>query len=269
MTHRIRFLGVLLILLGAVLALPAPSAAAVCNKNAGSIHQMRYVSHLLNAEMTYSIYLPSCYAQSTRHYPVIYLLHGSGSDDTHWLQLGLADTLDMGIRTHKYPPMVVVLPNGGDSAETNLFDETSWANVFLTELLPHVEQTYRVSTQASRRAIGGISRGGFWAYHIALSNPKLFSAVGGHSAVFSPTIAPPQHNPIWLVVTAKEIDTVRFWLDRSVNDISGPTMNTVAQSMQQRGLTLEYNVYRTGSHNNDYWASHLEDYLQFYSAKWH
>src|SRR5260221_14557081 len=135
--------------------------------------------------------------------------------------------------------------------------------------MPYVESNYRVATQAERRPIGSISRGGFWAYHIALTHPSLFSIVGGHSAVFTPVNAGPKFNPITLVVTAKEIDNIRFWLDRAVQDYSGPTMNTVAIYMHNRGLDLEYKVYKKGNHNNDYWASHVKDYLEFYTATWH
>lgn len=53
-------------------------------------------------------------------------------------------------------------------------------NVFLTEFMPLLESTYRVDT--AQRAIGGISRGGSWAYEIAFRHPQLFRAVGGHSA---------------------------------------------------------------------------------------
>src|SRR5258707_14669846 len=209
-SRALRLLPILAIMLFfATVAIPVSATADEkdqCEEPTGIIEDTTYTSDLLGKQMVYSIYMPPCYDTSEDTYPVLYLMHGSDSDNKLWLDLGVAEALDDGIRNGDYPPIVVVMPDGDNIANVNTFVGASWANIFVSELMPDVESNYRVATQAERRAIGGISRGGFWAYHIALTHPSLFSIVGGHSAVFTPVNAGPKFNPITLVVTAKEID---------------------------------------------------------------
>jgi enterochelin esterase-like enzyme len=272
MRYRFYYLTLICVLLGASL-LSAKSIVAqtpnACSAMNGTVEHHFYHSDLRRKDFSYSIYLPPCYKSSDDPYPVLYLMHGTNEDDKHWLDLGLAILLDKKIQSGKIAPLIAVFPNGSDLAELNSFDDYSWAGVFLNELTPTIEHNYRVSTLAEQRAIGGISRGGFWAYHIALMHPSMFSAVGGHSAVFTPNYVPQKFNPLWLVVTAKDTQKIRFWLDRAAIDVSGPTMNTMAATMKTRKLNLTYKIYKNGNHNNAYWSDHLEDYLEFYTANWH
>jgi enterochelin esterase-like enzyme len=238
-----------------------------CGESAGEILRNTFTSKLRNEDFVYSIYLPPCYETSDAIYPVLYLMHGSDSDDRLWIRLGMIGAINKGIKEGTLPPFVLVLPYGGNIANVNTFRAQSWGGVFVNELMPEVESKYRVSKEADLRAIGGISRGGFWAYQIALSNPALFGIVGGHSAVFTPENAIPQYNPLSLVITAKDIEPIRFWLDRGKDDWYGSGMELMVQTIKKRGLLLEYNVH-PGTHNNAYWSAHIEGYLKFYTASW-
>lgn len=140
---------------------------------------------------------------------------------------------------------------------------------FIDQLLPLVEGSYRVDGRRENRAIGGISRGGFWAYHIGLRYPELFSAIGGHSAFFDRYHAPADSNPLDLALNAPDIERMRLWLDRGMNDYAAPGLDMMDQRLRQRGIPYQYTIYPTGEHNNAYWSGHVADYIQFYSALWH
>lgn len=240
-----------------------------CELVQGSVQQQTYASSLLEVTMRYSVYLPPCYAQTRQEYPVIYLMHGSNSDDTHWLSLGLTATLDAAIVRGQLPPMIVVLPYGDWIANENRFDAAAWANVFLTELMPAAESRYRIAAEKATRAIGGISRGGFWAFNIALRHPDLFNAVGGHSAFFDDDHAPPDHNPLDLALNASGLDSLRIALDRGRDDYAAFYLDVMDQHLSERNLpNYTYTVYPQGEHNDAYWGSHLLQYLTFYSADW-
>ncbi len=243
-----------------------PSA---CEDTSGRVERREYASAILNETMVYSVYLPPCYDQTTNRYPVIYLMHGSASTDTHWLELGLDRALDSGILDGTLPPLIAVLPNGGWIANENQFGEVSWASVFLNELLPGAESAYRIDARRETRAIGGISRGGFWAFHIAFLHPNLFSAVGGHSAFFDEFHALPQDNPLNLAVDAPELGSLRIWLDRGRDDYAYLNLDLMNSRLSARSLAAyQYTIYPQGEHNNAYWSSHVAEYLRFYTALW-
>jgi poly-gamma-glutamate synthesis protein (capsule biosynthesis protein) len=244
------------------------SAQTFCDETGGRVEQPTYDSALLGQTMRYSVYLPPCYDTSRLHYPVIYLMHGSASDDTHWLNLGLLDAADRGILQYRLPPFVAVLPYGDWIANENWFNVSSWANVFLTELMPDAESHYRIDARRETRAIGGISRGGFWAFNIALLHPELFSILGGHSAFFDEHHAPPEQNPLDLALTAPNAETLRIALDRGHDDYAQVNLDLMHSRLTARGLAHTYTIYPEGQHEDRYWASHIAEYLQFYTADW-
>jgi enterochelin esterase-like enzyme len=252
-------------LLASLGAAPA-RAASGCHAQPGEAQRHTYDSAILGQPMTYSIYLPACYDGNTP-LPVLYLLHGSNGDDQQWLRLELAAALEHGLRLGYLPPMVVVLPDGGWVANENRFDNRSWASVFMQELLPAVEARYHVRQDAAGRAIGGLSRGGFWAYHLGLRYPKVFGAVGGHSAFFDPANAPPDANPLNLA--AAYDGQARLWLDRGRDDYAQYGLDLMSQRLVAAGIAHQYTVYPRGEHNADYWALHLPEYLAFYAESWH
>lgn len=223
-----------------------------------------YYSAWLGQEMVYTIVTPPCF-DVTKTYPTVYLMHGSNDDDGHWLRLGLVDELTTGIREGSLAEMIVVLPFGNNIANRNLFDTMSWNNIFLTELMPYVQAKYpAISTNPAQAAIGGISRGGFWAYQIGLRHPELFGSIGGHSAFFDLYHAEAVDNPLDLVLSQPDVPSQRLWLDRGMDDYAAPGLDIMNERMADRGLTHSYTIYPQGQHNNDYWGSHVRDYLNFY-----
>lgn len=256
--------------LALLLSLPflSSNASQTCGETAGAVERGSYRSSIAQTNMYYSVYTPPCYDQTTRAYPILYLMHGSNEDDGHWLRLGLKELLDAGISDGTLPPVIVALPFGEWIANRNQFDRVSWANVFLEEFMPLVEGAYRVDSRREARAVGGISRGGFWAFHLAFRHPNLFSSVGGHSAFFDDYHAPPAHNPLRLAQTAPDLDTLRIWLDRGRDDYARQNLDLMHERLRQRGIAHEYRLYPEGQHNNAYWRQHVLDYLRFYTAAW-
>src|SRR5262249_34405052 len=150
-------------------------------------------------------------------YPYAILMHGIDSDETEWTDdLKADEILD---NSQDLAPMILVMPNGGKLMPLNAFpDKPSWETVVVKELLPLLEREYCVGTTREYRAIGGISRGGFWAFEIAFTHPDLFSAVGGHSPFFSAEQAPPAVNPLNLARSLSPESAPRIWLDTTHDD---------------------------------------------------
>ncbi|MBZ0306978.1 MAG: hypothetical protein K8I82_12985, partial [Anaerolineae bacterium] len=222
-----------------------------CNESGGNLFESTFQSEISGGTVTYNIYLPACFFRFGRRYPYVILMHGSNYRYDQWADMGIKEVLDEGISEQTLPPMVVVMPDGGDYQENNIFAEDgSYEDIILKELIPDIEQTYCLWTDARGRAIGGISRGGFWAYSIGLRNPDEFSAIGGHSPWFVPNNAPNTHNPLALAEYAPRIESLRLYLDNSQNDTGGPNVVVFSNELSQRGIAHTYTINPTGGHNN-------------------
>lgn len=251
-----------------LLSVLAGQAQNNCQETTGTITREKYASFILGQDMYYSVYTPPCYDETDDDYPVLYLMHGSNEDDGHWVRLGLPEALDQQIANAEIPPLIVVLPFGNVIANRNRFDFVSWSNIFLEELMPHAEEKYRITTNPLRRGIGGISRGGFWAFSIGLNHPELFSVIGGHSGFFDLYHAPPEYNPLHLILDAPGIENMRFLIDRGKDDFAYEGLDIMGERMQERGVDYQYIVRPEGVHYNTYWRQHIREYVQFYAGDW-
>ncbi|MCA9914297.1 MAG: esterase family protein, partial [Anaerolineae bacterium] len=261
-------LGLATIITVLLLSLSSTQSHAQSCDQSGTVQRQQYQSYLLGQEMYYSVYLPPCYDASAEAYPVAYLMHGSNDDDGHWLRLGLQAELDPAILSGELPPFVVVMPFGNVIANRNRFDASSWGNIFLQELMPDAETHFNIARTQAGRVIGGISRGGFWAYQIDFRHPTLFSAVGGHSAFFDLYHAPEDQNPLDLALSANGLESMRLWLDYGADDFAAPGLDIMHQRLEERGLEHTFMQYAEGQHNNAYWSAHMGEYLHFYAAGW-
>jgi enterochelin esterase family protein len=135
------------------------------------------------------IYTPPGYEKDTKiKYPVLYLLHGTTDTEETWTKVGRANViLDNLIAQSKAKPMVIVMPYGRAYPVINKSSGSlrNWDNLqefkkdFLNNILPFVEQNYRVKTDKDSRAIAGFSGGGGTSLFLGLNNPVLFSWVCG------------------------------------------------------------------------------------------
>lgn len=143
-------------------------------------------SGILKAERKYSIYLPPGYEESDQSYPVLYLLHGSGDDHTGWVQFGQVQYIaDKAIAEGKAAHMIIVMPDANTERRGYFNDirgDFNYEDFFFKELIPHIEQTYRVRKERRYRAISGLSMGGGGTIFYSLHQPGMFAAAAPLSA---------------------------------------------------------------------------------------
>jgi enterochelin esterase-like enzyme len=246
---------------------PSPTSAPCLDESGQIIVFEEFDSEIAGRNMPYRVYVPPCYFQSQQRYPVVYLIHGAAKDDTHWQNLGVADTLDRGLSLDQYAPMIVVMPYGAGLLPSNDYPPAPSMETFLMEeLIPRVERDFCVWQDRDHRAIGGISRGGFWALSIGMRHPEFFGAVGGHSASLDTDITPPDFNPLDLARNAPFIDTLRVYLDNGANDPVRPEVELLSNYLVQQRVAHEYVINPLGEHTDAYWTAHMADYLTFYSG---
>lgn len=158
-----------------------------------------------------SVYFPPAYNDSTEtHYPVLYLLHGTGGDENAWPECGrVLQILDNMIAKGEVSPMIVVMPNcntnldsaPGYSPYKDTKDAVELANgnassmfgrfesTFVSEIVHFVDSAYRTIPDNSHRAIAGLSLGGMQTIYIAANNPGLFDYIGLFSAQTEPSFS--------------------------------------------------------------------------------
>ena len=253
-------------------ATPNIEEAFACDNPEGLVFDTTFYSDITGDEIEYRVYLPPCFYESAKRFPYVILFHGSSYNHTQWtvgaeIDQVLEEALLDG--AEDIAPMVLIMPNGGQSQELNNFEPgESWEDIVIGELIPAVESAFCVWNSSEGRAIGGISRGGFWAASIALRNPGLFTSFGGHSPSFYEDNAPSANNPLDLARAASPTIPLRIYLDIARADSGAENVGQFSTSLFSRSVDHTYNVSPSGGHNNEYWSSQARSYLEFYSEPW-
>ncbi|TDO24236.1 esterase [Pedobacter duraquae] len=155
----------------------------------GILQQIKYQSSELKKPRGMVVFLPPSYqSDQKRQFPVLYLRHGGGDNETSWTQAaGKADViLENLIAAQKAKPMLIVMTNGltdgtwaGGSTKAGVAQLEA---ELLRDVIPYMEKNYRVIPKKEARAIAGLSMGGGQAYLIGLKNLQTFNYVGEFSA---------------------------------------------------------------------------------------
>lgn len=256
-------------------------------------------SSILDMERKYALYLPPDYDTSERSYPVLYLLHGAGDDQTGWVQFGeVLHIADTAIREGRATPMIIVMPdaNTGRRGYWNDISGTwRYEDFFFEEFMPFVERTYRIKGEKRYRAVAGLSMGGQGTFTYALHRPDLFSSACPLSAATGPkspqelkerlhwygdedaTVSDATlesyyktYSALYLVETmpADSLKAVRWYIDCGDDDFLYEGNSLIHIAMRKREIPHEYRV-RDGAHNWTYWRDSLPDVLKFVSDAFH
>jgi enterochelin esterase-like enzyme len=166
---------------------------------AGRVERVEFDSQVTGGKRPASVYLPPGYS-ADKKYPVLYLLHGIGGNETHWPGPGSAGAiLDNLIAGDNAVPMIVIMPNGRASNEPSTifgggrgrggpgmaveFEAyAAFERELLGDLIPFVEARYSVTADRLHRALAGLSMGGGQSLNFGLANVDTFAWVGGFSS---------------------------------------------------------------------------------------
>ena len=163
----------------------------------GKLEMIEYDSKTVGTRRKMNVYTPPGYSADHR-YPVLYLLHGIGGDETEWQRFCKPNViLDNLIADGKAVPMIIVMPNGraqkNDRAEGDVFAAAPAFEKFeadlLEDVIPTVESRYSVKADREHRALAGLSMGGGQSLNFGLTNLDTFAWVGGFSS--APNTKPP------------------------------------------------------------------------------
>jgi enterochelin esterase family protein len=160
----------------------------------GTVTVHWYTSTVTGLRRRVHVYAPPGYQHdAAKRYPILYLLHGSGDNDSHWILLGRANVIADNLLADGHAvPMLIVMPDGhllDRSREREKGDRARSREAFEKDLLqcvvPLVESNYRVQPGVQHRAIAGLSMGGGQSLGVGLAHLDQFAWIGAFSAGIS------------------------------------------------------------------------------------
>jgi enterochelin esterase-like enzyme len=254
-------------------------------------------SKILKMDRKYAIYLPPDYETSQRSYPVLYLLHGSGDDQTGWVQFGeVLHIADKAINSGQATSMIIVMPDantGTRGYRNDIKGEWRYEDFFFNEFIPFIEKTYRIRPDKHYRAVAGLSMGGEGTYIYALHHPEMFSSACPLSAATGPKSIEDmktnkryqgmegvsdadleayfrRYSVLSLVenMPDEQKNAVRWYIDCGEDDFLIEGNSLVHLAIHKKGITHEFRM-REGAHNWTYWRESLPEVLEFISMAFH
>lgn len=206
-------------------------------------------SKAMKMRLKYDLYLPPKF-DSEKEYPILYLLHGAGDDQDAWLDKGDAQKIaDNYIKNQGGIPMIIVMP---DAQRT--FYMGNYEQYLHEELMPEVEGRYKFS---GKRAVAGLSMGGFGTLYHALKYPTKFT--------YAYAMSPATSDTFKALVDAQSNKSVfpPFTIEVGNQDttVDNSAAKDLADYMKGKGLSVEF-IARDGIHYWNFWQECLPKALK-------
>lgn len=173
---------------GSAIEIPAPDQDIYAIKDVphGLVSQKTYFSKVTNSWRRCFVYTPAEYDKNTtKRYPVLYLQHGSGEDETGWPTQGKANLiLDNLIAAGKAVPMIIVMDNGYAVKASQTAPGRGafpFEDVLIGEIIPMIDASFRTLSDRDHRAMAGLSMGANQTITITMNNLDKFSYIAGFS----------------------------------------------------------------------------------------
>lgn len=231
----------------------------------GKLETIEYESKTVGTTRKMQVYTPPNYSPGKK-YPVLYLLHGIGGDETEWERFAKPNLLlDNLLAKKKAAPMIIVMPNGraqkNDRAEGDMYGAAPAFAVFeqdlLKDVIPAIESRYSVKTDKKSRAIAGLSMGGGQSLNFGLAHLDTFAWVGGFSS------APNTYPPAKLVPdpSAAKDKLKLLWVSVGSKDGLIGISQGVHAYLKEKGVPHVWNV-DGHAHDATEWRNNLYYFLQ-------
>jgi enterochelin esterase-like enzyme len=244
---------------------------AVTDVPHGDIRMRRYFSTVTNSWRTFYLYTPPGYDANTgEKYPVLYILHGGGEDERGWATQGKTDLiLDNLIAAKKAKPMLIVMMDGnlgaggiGNFGQQNL---RMFENELKQVVIPFVEKNYRTRTDASARALAGLSMGGLQTLYAGVRNTEMFSYLGVFSSGWwgnQPNLSGPEYEFMKQNAGTINRNLKSFWIAMGgEEDIAYKNCKTMTAKFDEMGIKYFYTEH-PGGHTWPVWRNNLHHFAQ-------
>ncbi len=240
----------------------------------GQVRQLEYFSPVRKKNINVWVYTPAGYDFSGKTYPVLYLQHGGGEDETGWINQGKANyILDNLISDGASREMIIVMTNGTFNIPGAPFgysiDGMKPYEKELTEtLIPFIENNFRVKTDRESRALAGLSMGGGQTFFAGLQHTELFAYLGIFSTgVFggireSSSFDAEKAMPGLISKADTYNKSLRLlYISVGTDDPRITSTTKAVETMRSQGLNITFNSF-PGDHEWQVWRKSLHDFVQ-------
>lgn len=240
-------------------------------------------SELMQRDIPYRVILPTEYHASDLFYPVLYLLHGLFGSCDNWL-----DNTKITQYAESFEAIIVLVEGGnGWYADSPLNLSNKFESYFIDELIPEISDKFRIDESREKRAIAGLSMGGYGSLKFAIKRPDLFCFAGSMSGAFNaPRLTDSELGTNWdeLIPSISEafgdkenitrnqndlynlINNISqevisklpyFYFDCGIEDIFLKVNRELAVLFEQRNIDFEYHEVK-GGHDWNYWDQQIQ-----------
>jgi len=268
---------------------PATETFFGCNREAGGIEipegaegdyyrpqqgiehgQVRSIYYYANATQEWRhamVYTPAEYEKGKKHYPVLYLQHGMGEDETGWSKQGhMQHIMDNLIASKEVVPMIVVMESGdvkapfrgGDNRQGFSEYGASFYQVMIQDLIPTIDSKFRTLTDRDHRAMAGLSWGGHQTFDLVLNNMDKFSYMGAFSGAIFGLDVKTAYNGVFS--KPEEFNKKIHYLYLSCGSEENFGTEALVKSLQNAGIKTDFYV-SPGTHHE--WLTWRRCFRQF------
>ena len=240
----------------------------------GKVSIATYYSKVRKAYATMYVYTPAGYSEGNKRYPVLYLQHGGGEDESGWTLQGKTNhILDNLIAEGKAKEMLVVMSNGNITVPGSGFGYSiqgmrGFEEELTQVIVPFVDQNFRTIADRQHRALAGLSMGGGQSFFVGLQHTGLFSHIGVFSTgVFGGIRETRSFNaeesmPGLISQHEKYNQSLKlFYISVGTDDPRLSSTRKAVADMQQSGLKIIFNTF-PGDHEWQVWRKSLHDFVQ-------
>ena len=230
----------------------------------GRLEMIEYDSKTVGTKRKMNVYTPPGYSKEKK-YPVLYLLHGIGGDETEWERFATPDVLEDNLLADgKAVPMIIVMPNGraeaDDHPKGDMFRHApafaKFEDDLLKDVIPTIESRYSVQSDREHRALAGLSMGGGQSLNFGLAHVDTFAWIGGFSS------APNTKAPAELLPKPDEAKKLRLlWLSCGNKDGLIYISQGVHAYLKEHDVPHVWNV-DSNAHDPTHWRNNLYYFLQ-------
>ncbi|MBQ3689834.1 MAG: acetyl xylan esterase [Bacteroidales bacterium] len=238
----------------------------------GQVRSFQYYSNAKQEWRRALVYTPYEYEKNTKkRYPVLYLQHGMGEDETGWTKQGYAQNiLDNLIAEKKAVPMIVVMEsgdvkapfdfrNGGPNTMENSTYGASFYKVMIEDLIPEIDKNFRTLSDKKHRAMAGLSWGGHQTFDIVMANLDKFYYMGAFSGAIFGLDA--QKNYGGILSRPQEFNSQIKYLFLSTGSQEVFGTDKLVEHLKSFGLNPDFYVSPNTHHEWLTWRRSLKEFL--------
>lgn len=231
----------------------------------GQVRSLYYYSKSAGSFRHAMVYTPAEYEKGKKKYPVLYLQHGMGEDETGWSKQGhMQHIMDNAIHEGRAVPMIVVMESGDIRAPfgrgmSHADYGASFYPVLLNDLIPYIEANFRVKADRENRAMAGLSWGGKQTFDIVLNNLDKFAWMGTFSAAIFGVDVKNAYNGIFS--RPDEFNEKIHYFSMSCGTEENFGTERMVNTLREAGINVEFKVSEGTAHEWLTWRRGLNEFI--------